>query len=219
MGTLITLEGLDGAGKRTLADAVVKHLVDRGLRVETLDFPRYGRSVHADVASEALKGAHGDLAHSAHAMAMLFALDRAGAVDELADLLAGHDIVLLDRYVASNAAYGAARLHQRGNEEFVRWVTELEFERFALPRPDLQLYLDVPVALAQQRARVRESTDSSRVIDAYERDRGLQERTAEMYRDLAAASWISPWWVLSSDTDPDTLAENLTFWNKEHGTP
>ncbi|WP_072687932.1 dTMP kinase [Rhodococcus marinonascens] len=219
MGTLIALEGLDGAGKRTLVGAVVKYLTDGGLRVGTLDFPRYGRSVHADVASEALKGAHGDLANSVHAMAMLFALDRSGAVGELSDLLAGHDLVLLDRYVASNAAYGAARLHQRGDDEFVGWVTDLEFERFGLPRPDLQLYLDVPVALAQERARGRESADASRTIDAYERDRGLQKRTGEVYRDLAAEDWISPWWVLTPDTDPDTLAENLTFLKKEHGTP
>ncbi|MEV0946041.1 dTMP kinase [Rhodococcus sp. NPDC049939] len=214
MGTLIALEGLDGAGKRTLVDAVVKHLAEKGLRVGTLDFPRYGRSVHADVASEALKGAHGDLAGSVFAMAMLFALDRYGAVDELSDLLDGHDIVLLDRYVASNAAYGAARLHQHGDDEFVEWVTDLEFSRFGLPRPDLQLYLDVPVELAQERARVRESADSSRAIDTYERDRELQERTGEVYRDLASAGWISPWWVLTPDTDPDMLAKKLTFLKK-----
>jgi dTMP kinase len=227
VGTLVALEGLDGAGKRTLVTAVQKRLDEAGLRVGTLDFPRYGRSVHADLASEALKGAHGDLSGSVHAMAVMFALDRSGAIAEMSELLAGCDIVLLDRYVASNAAYGAARLHQGADGEFVDWVRELEFGRLALPRPDLQLYLDVPVALAEQRARGRESEDASRALDAYERDRGLQERTGEVYRQLAAADWMSPWWVLSPDTDPLTLAENLALLNdgtgrrgeKEHGTP
>ncbi|MDT2007757.1 dTMP kinase [Rhodococcus opacus] len=227
MGTLIALEGLDGAGKRTLVGAAVAHLTRQGLTVGTLDFPRYGRSVHADLASEALKGAHGDLSGSVHAMAVMFALDRSGAVGELAALLADHDLVILDRYVASNAAYGAARLHQRADEEFVGWVENFEFERLGLPRPDLQLYLDVPVALAEQRARGRESADASRALDAYERDRGLQERTGEVYRELAAKEWISPWWVLTPETDPVTLAENLALWKdstarrdeKEHGTP
>ena len=53
------------------------------------------------------------------AMAVLFALDRGGAVAELTDLLERHDIVLLDRYVASNAAYGAARLRQGPDGGFV----------------------------------------------------------------------------------------------------
>ncbi|MDI9952571.1 MULTISPECIES: dTMP kinase [Rhodococcus] len=227
MGKLIALEGLDGAGKRTLVGAVVARLTEQGLTVGTLDFPRYGRSVHADLASEALKGAHGDLSDSVHAMAVLFALDRSGAVGELGELLAGHDLVILDRYVASNAAYGAARLHQGADGEFVGWVQNLEFERLGLPRPDLQLYLDVPVALAAQRARGRESADASRSLDAYERDRGLQERTGEVYRELAVKDWISPWWVLTPDTDPVTLAENLALLSddtarrdeKEHGTP
>ncbi|MFD7008403.1 MULTISPECIES: dTMP kinase [unclassified Rhodococcus (in: high G+C Gram-positive bacteria)] len=227
MGKLIALEGLDGAGKRTLVGAVVGRLTEQGLTVGTLDFPRYGRSVHADLASEALKGAHGDLSDSVHAMAVMFALDRSGAVGELAELLAEHDLVILDRYVASNAAYGAARLHQGADGEFVGWVQNLEFERLGLPRPDLQLYLDVPVALAAQRARGRESADASRSLDAYERDRGLQERTGEVYRELAVKDWISPWWVLTPDTDPITLAENLALLSddtarrdeKEHGTP
>ncbi|PQP26432.1 dTMP kinase [Rhodococcus opacus] len=227
MGKLIALEGLDGAGKRTLVGAVVARLTEQGLTVGTLDFPRYGRSVHADLASEALKGAHGDLSDSVHAMAVLFALDRSGAVGELAELLAGHDLVILDRYVASNAAYGAARLHQGADGEFVGWVQNLELERLGLPRPDLQLYLDVPVALAAQRARGRESADASRSLDTYERDRGLQERTGEVYRELAVKDWISPWWVITPDTDPVTLAENLALLSddtarrdeKEHGTP
>ncbi|KAF0962982.1 dTMP kinase [Rhodococcus sp. T7] len=227
MGTLIALEGLDGAGKRTLVGSVVARLAEQGLTVGTLDFPRYGRSVHADLASEALKGAHGDLAESVHAMAVMFALDRSGAVGELSALLAGHDLVILDRYVASNAAYGAARLHQAADGEFVGWVENLEFGRLGLPRPDLQLYLDVPVALAAERARGRESADASRSLDAYERDRGLQERTGEVYRELAVKDWISPWWVLTPDTDPVTLAENLALLSddtarrdgKEHGTP
>ncbi|EUA87311.1 thymidylate kinase domain protein, partial [Mycobacterium ulcerans str. Harvey] len=40
----------------------------------TLAFPRYGNSVTADIAAEALHGEHGDLASSVFAMATLFAL-------------------------------------------------------------------------------------------------------------------------------------------------
>ncbi|MFI9509402.1 dTMP kinase [Nocardia sp. NPDC052566] len=210
MGSLIAVEGLDGAGKRTLIDAALGDLRGRGLRVETLAFPRYGRSVHADLAAEALRGAHGDLAESVNAMALMFALDRAESRDELSKLLADNDIVILDRYVASNAAYSAARLHQSADGEIARWVGELEFGRFELPIPDLQVYLAVPVELAAERARVRGELDSSRALDAYERDGGLQQRTGAVYRELAELNWYGTWSMHTSGDDPATFAARLT---------
>lgn len=209
MGVLVAVEGLDGAGKRTLIDRLVGVLEGRGLRVGTLAFPRYGRSVHADLAAEALRGAHGDLAGSVNAMALLFALDRAGARDELAKLSAGNDLVLLDRYVASNAAYNAARLGGGADAEVVAWVGELEFERFELPVPRVQVLLDVPVEVAAERARRRGELDTERALDVYERDGGLQQRTAAVYRELARREWFGPWWVCSLGDDPDVLAARL----------
>ncbi|MFD4366309.1 dTMP kinase [Rhodococcus sp. NPDC058521] len=219
MGTLVAVEGLDGAGKRTLVDKVTKRLSEAGLSVATRAFPRYGESVHADLGAEALAGAHGDLADSVYGMATVWASDRSATVGELSELLTGHDVVILDRYVASNAAYGAARLHQDGSGDFVTWIDDLEFGRLALPRPDLQIYLDVPVELAGERARSRQESEPSRALDAYERDGGLQVRTGAVYRDLAAAGWISPWWVVGPDTDPGEIAEKLALSIGEHGAP
>ncbi|MEC3952273.1 dTMP kinase [Nocardia sp. CDC153] len=209
MGALVAIEGLDGAGKRTLTDAVVAALTARGLRVATLAFPRYGVSVHADLAAEALRGGHGDTAQSVNAMALLFALDRADARDELSKLLADNDIVLLDRYVASNAAYSAARREQDAHGEIVAWVEELEFERFGLPAPDVQILLDVPVDVAEERARLRGEADSARALDAYEKDGGLQRRTGTVYRELAEINWHGPWWVHRTGDDPATLATRI----------
>ncbi|WP_405485463.1 dTMP kinase [Nocardia sp. NBC_00511] len=209
MGALMVVEGLDGAGKRTLTEAVVAELRARGLRVATLAFPRYGVSVHADLAAEALRGGHGDLAASVNAMAVLFALDRADAREEISKLLADNDIVLLDRYVASNAAYSAARLEQTADGEIAAWVGELEFERFALPAPNVQILLDVPVAVAEERARLRGAADTSRALDAYEKDGGLQRRTGSVYRELAETNWHGTWWVHRTGDDPATLAARL----------
>jgi len=206
---LIAIEGVDGSGKRTLTEALRREFESRGRTVAGLAFPRYGRSVTADLAAEALRGGHGDLADSVYAMAVLFALDRAAARDEIAGLLAGHDVVLLDRYVASNAAYSAARLHQGADGEVVEWVRALEFDRLALPRPDWQILLAVPTELAAERARHREATEADRVRDAYERDAGLQHRTGALYAALAAADWAGRWTVAGPDVDPAALAESL----------
>ena len=197
---LIVIEGLDGAGKRTLTDGLRRAFEAAGKSVATLAFPRYGVSVPADVAAEALHGQHGDLADSVYAMAMLFALDRAGAAGDIAALSTANDVVILDRYVASNAAYSAARLQQDATGEVVGWVHRLEFGRLGLPKPDWQLLLDVSSELAGERARSREAGDTTRTRDAYERDDGLQRRTGEVYAGLAAADWGGRWLTLGSDS-------------------
>jgi dTMP kinase len=208
VGRLVVIEGLDGAGKNTLTRRLLDVL---GTRAAAVAFPRYDADVHAELARDALHGRLGDLADSVHAMAVLFALDRRAAADDLRQALAGHDLVLVDRYVASNAAYGAARLHQDASGEFVKWVHDLEIDRFGLPVPDRHLLLDVPRAVAAQRAEHRERTEPGRERDRYESDAGLQDRTATVYRELAAIGWLAPWTVLdgAADLDYEALAVDL----------
>jgi dTMP kinase len=206
---LIAIEGVDGAGKRTLTDGLRGSLEAAGKSVATLAFPRYGQSLTADVAAEALHGRHGDLASSVYAMAMLFALDRAGGADQIHDLRRDHDVVILDRYVASNAAYSAARLHQPADGEAVGWVHDIEYGRLQLPAPDWQVLLGVSAELADQRARHRASVDVGRQRDAYERDAGLQQRTGAVYAGLAAAKWGGRWLVVDETVDPARLAAQL----------
>ena len=207
---LIAIEGVDGAGKRTLSEGLHSGFQAAGKSVARLAFPRYGQSVTADIAAEALHGEHGDLASSAYAMAMLFALDRAGAVGEIEGLSRDHDVVILDRYVASNAAYSAARLHQDAAGEAVAWVHRLEYQRLRLPPPDWQLLLAVSAELAAQRARRRAESEPGRARDSYERDGELQQRTGAVYGELAAAGWGGRWLVVDTEVNPGVLAATLT---------
>jgi dTMP kinase len=208
-GLLIAIEGVDGAGKRTLCDGLRAAFESNHLSVASLSFPRYTHSVAADLAAEALRGEHGDLASSVYAMAVLFALDRAGAREEIGHLRAAYDVLLLDRYVASNAAYSAARLRQNASGEVVEWVRRLEYERLHLPAPDWQVLLDVPAELAADRARHREDKDATRARDSYERDDELQRRTGEVYSGLAADDFGGPWQIAPADVDPAALAHFL----------
>ncbi len=206
-GRLIAVEGLDGAGKRTLVDALAAELSGRGLTCGRLAFPRYGRDVHADLVRDALHGRIGDMSDSVHGMAVLFALDRRAAADKLRAAADRHDVLLLDRYVASNAAYGAGRLGEGADGPFVDWVRRLEVERFAVPVPDLQVLLRVPVSVAADRAADRAADPAAgRRRDRFESDRGLQRRTAEVYDQLAAAGWLSRWLVVDGTAGVDAAA-------------
>ena len=206
MGRLIVIEGLDGAGKATVAAALEDVFAARGATVARLAFPRYDADVHAELARDALYGRAGDLGESVYGMALLFALDRRAAGDTVRAALASHDVLLVDRYIASNAAYGAARLRQDARGGFVGWVHATEVDRFGVPVPDHQLLLDVPEQVAAERARHRERTEPGRRRDAFESDDGLQRRTAAVYAQLAAMSWLSPWTVVDGIPGPDATA-------------
>lgn len=197
---IIAVEGIDGAGKNTLVGKVEASLADAGASVARLGFPAYGLTPFADFADDALHGRLGDVADSAWAMALLFALDRRDRRDAIVEAARNHDVLILDRYVASNAAYSWART---GDRAIVDWVHRQEFGVHGLPVPDLQVHLGTAVDEAARRAGYRESVDADRVRDAYERDGGLQDRTYRAYGDLAAESWASPW--LRSEGDPGEL--------------
>jgi dTMP kinase len=205
------IEGIDGAGKRTLSDALTSELDKRGATATRIAFPRYGEDVHADLVRDAMYLRLGDLVKSVHGMGVLFALDRQAAAPVIAEALAAHDVVLLDRYIASNAAYGAARLHEDVNGDFVRWVHDLEIGRFQLPLPDRQLLLRVPVEVAAQRAASREQAQSERARDSYETDDGLQARCAAVFDQFVETGWLAPWTVVDGvgGADYGVLADQL----------
>ncbi|MET3803683.1 dTMP kinase [Nakamurella sp. UYEF19] len=212
MGALVVIEGLDGSGKQTLTALLADQARAAGVRIATMAFPRYGLDVHADLVQDALYGRLGDLSDSVHGPALLFALDRRAAAPEIRDLVATNDLVLLDRYVSSNAAYGAARLGAPDVEtDFPDWVRALEIDRFALPLPDRQVLLATPQAVAAERARSRAEIDVDRALDRFEADLALQSRTGRMYRKFADDGFLSPWTVLTPDDGPrpDLLAELL----------
>ena len=211
MGRLIVIEGLDGSGKQTLTKALAEQARASGVGITTMAFPRYGIDIHADLVQDALYGRLGDLSDSVYGPALLFALDRRAAADEIRDRLTQFDLVVLDRYVSSNAAYGAARLGApQIDTGFPEWVRDLEISRFGLPVPDRQVLLATPQHVAAARAAGRAEQDSARGLDRFESDAGLQERTGAMYELFAEQEFLSPWTVLRPDRPVDLLAELLS---------
>ncbi|KAA0879011.1 dTMP kinase [Corynebacterium amycolatum] len=201
---IIAVEGIDGAGKNTLVTAVTNQLRSQGHSVSSMTFPAYRQTIFADFADQALHGQLGDTADSAWAMALLFALDRKERREAIVDAARENDVLIIDRYVASNAAYSLARTQ---DPVIVEWIEKTEFGDFQLPLPDVQVCLATSVGVAADRARKREASDVQRTRDAYEKDSGLQERTLAAYQKFAEGSWQSPWLMLTGDDGADRLVE------------
>lgn len=146
---LVVIEGIDGSGKGTQAQMLLDRARAEGWTAALLSFPQYQNTASSQWIAEYLKGDFGGLAEGDPLFAgMLFALDRFESKEHIKGLLAKHDLVIMDRYVASNLAYQSARITEVLPTQFVARLLKLEYEIYELPRPDLTVFLDMPVSFS-----------------------------------------------------------------------
>jgi dTMP kinase len=193
MSLLIAIEGGDGAGKATAAANLVERAQRAGFSATSLSFPRYGDTVGGHVIGEFLAGRL-PRALTPQAAAVLYALDRFESAAHLAVLAQAHDLVVLDRYIASNIAYQAAKVPLAEQPALIAWIAQLETGQFALPLPALNVYLDTPLEVARDlilRKRQRSYTDRS--YDEHEADLALQAGVRACYAAMAAQLVLGRW--------------------------
>jgi dTMP kinase len=173
-GRLITIEGIDGAGKTTLAEALETELSRRGHDVRLLREP--GGVAAAERVRELVKDPA--LQIGARAEALLYAAARAQLVEEAIDpLLERGTWVLLDRFIDSSLAYQGA-----GRSLGIDAVRAINEFGTGGRRPDRTLLLVVDPQTGRERSRVR-----SEAIDRLEaEDDDFFERIASAYLELAA---------------------------------
>ncbi len=187
MARLIAIEGIDGSGKGTQAERLVRALQATGRRVTLLSFPRYEQTSFGKRIGEFLNGRYGTLNEvSPWLVAPLFAGDRFESKPVLLAALDVSDVVVLDRYVASNIAHQAAKLDGAERDTLRRWIEHLEFDVYALPRPDCVILLDVSPERAQELiARKRARPYTRKAADLQEADPEYLERVRNIYLELA----------------------------------
>ena len=206
---LIALEGIDGAGKRTQAALLKERMQRNGLTAEVISFPRYGQTVFARSVADYLNGKFGPL-HSVdpHFAALLYAGDRFESRDYLASTIASCDVVILDRYVASNFAYQGARVDHHHRRHFINWIADIEHGVYGLPRADSTVHLDLPVAVASrlvQHKGAREYTNKS--ADIHEQDATYLSECGRVYQSLAETHFYSTWTTIPCISDEGVLLD------------
>jgi len=188
---LIVIEGLDGAGKSTQMNRLNEYLAACGNRCRSLHFPRTDSPVYGELIARFLRGELGDIDKvNPYLVALIYAGDRFDFKPTLENWLNDGDMVLLDRYVYSNVAYQCAKI---GNKEESRalceWILQLEYGYHGLPKPDLNIFLDVPFAFTRQMLTDNYRKGDERVYlqgktDIHETNLEFQERVRETYLSL-----------------------------------
>ncbi len=150
---LIVLEGLDGAGKSTQINLLQQYFETRGSKVKYLHFPRFDAPVFGDLIARFLRGDFGKI-EEVHPMlvALLFAEDRRDASRQIKDWIDAGYHVILDRYLYSNIAFQCAKCSDPNVAIELRdWIFDTEFNKFEIPVPDLNLFLDVPLNFVDEK--------------------------------------------------------------------
>lgn len=149
---LFVIEGVDGAGKSTQIKLLRDFFSKKGYTCEYLHFPRTETPFFGELIARFLRGEFGSLNDvDPYLVAMLYAGDRKDASTTISSWLAEGKIVLLDRYTYSNIAYQCTKLkNEPEKDKLMKWILSIEFNHFAIPRPDLNIFLDVPFTFTEK---------------------------------------------------------------------
>ncbi len=180
-GKLIVLEGTDGSGKGTQSKLLVDYLENTSIPHATVDFPRYKESFFGELAGSMLMGELGAIESIPPKLAVLpFACDRWLVKADMDKWLAEGKVVLANRYTASSAVYHAARLPESERAAFIDWVFRLEQDSIGLPKENITIFLDTPLAVSQALLQKREYQEGKKV-DMYEKDLAMLRIVESLY--------------------------------------
>jgi dTMP kinase len=195
---LIAFEGIDGSGKGTQAALLKEKMQSLGMSAEVLSFPRYGQTLFAKCVASYLNGEFGDLASvPPKSAALLYAGDRFESLDIILQLAHSQDVVIFDRYVASNLAHQAAKVGEESRQGFMAWLARIEYEVFGLPKPDFTLYLDMPVKVASEFIYKKKARDYTiEAADLHEKNTEYLAKCRDVYQLLVEENFDSRWFSI-----------------------
>lgn len=152
MKKLIVIEGLDGSGKSTQTALIEEYFKAKGIKYKRIKLPDYD-SPSSTLVNMYLSGEFGKNANdvNAYAAGAFYAVDRFASYK----LNWGHDyengtVILADRYATSNSIYQMEKICENEWDEYLSWSDDFEYNKIGIPRPDVVIYLDMPVEISQK---------------------------------------------------------------------
>ncbi|TCL76361.1 dTMP kinase [Hydrogenispora ethanolica] len=184
---IITIEGLDGAGKSVQINLLKDYLRSKSIQFKYVHFPRIDSPVYGELIASFLRGELGEL--DPKLIALLYAGDRDNAKTMLLEWIKQGYLVILDRYVYSNIAFQCAKLRDELEKQNLKeWIQNLEYNYNKIPKPDLSLFLHVPFEFVENQLRKsRQGKDREYLNgkeDIHEVNLNLQKQVEKEYVKL-----------------------------------
>lgn len=163
-GKLIVIDGTDGSGKTTQVDFLTKHLNKDGYKVKVVDFPKYYDDFFGKFIGHCLSEQYYNWLNIHPKIAsVMYAADRWEASGDMRDWLKKGYIIIANRYVSANQIHQGGKIKSaKKRADFMKWLDEMEYEVFKIPRPDLTLYLSLPIKITLQLLKDRNSSKMKR---------------------------------------------------------
>jgi dTMP kinase len=148
-GKFIVIDGTDGSGKATQQRLLIKHLKKDGRRVKVVDFPDYYSNFFGKFIGHCLSEQYYNFVKVHPKIAsVLYAADRFESRDKIKKWLAEGNIIIANRYASANQIHQGGKItNARKRESFIKWLAEMEYEVFKIPKPDVVFYLSVPIPI------------------------------------------------------------------------
>ena len=170
-GKLIVLEGIDGSGKSAQYRRLCSRMEKDKIAYNHIVFPRYSKDSSALIRAY-LAGNYGSKPAdvNAYAASTFYAVDRyASYKEDWGKIYEQGGLFLSDRYTTSNAVHQGSKLSDDELPDFFAWLSDLEYVKMGLPKPDLVIYLDVDIPTSLSRMQRRQERTNTKA-DIHEKD-------------------------------------------------
>ena len=178
-GKIIVLEGLDGCGKSTQLELAGKYIGELGTRGRTVSFPNYDSHSGEIISGYLLGEIPCDGENGAYAASTFYTADR--YISYVTDWKRDYDegaVILSGRYTTSNAVYQMTKIPDERRKAFLSWLWDYEYNKLGLPKPDLVIFLDMPVEVSQNLLLKRYNGDVSKK-DIHEKNVSFMKKCRE----------------------------------------
>lgn len=184
-GKLIVIDGTDGSGKATQAALLAARLKKEGYKVASIDFPKYGENFFGAFIGRCLSRQYYNFVKVHPKIAsVLYAADRWESKEKIEAWLKKGYIVIADRYASANQIHQGGKIKSaKKRREFLQWLDEMEYKVFKIPRPNLVVYLSLPLttmrSLIKERNKKEVRAYLGRGKDVHEKDMHHLENARE----------------------------------------
>jgi len=168
-----------------------KALKKEGYKVKVVDFPDYYKNFFGKFIGHCLSEQYYNFINVHPKIAsVLYAADRFESSKEIQGYLDKGYIVLANRYVSANQIHQGGKIkNPKKRAEFIEWLDEMEYKVFKIPRPNIVLYLSVPLEISLQMIKERNTNSKRNYVgnkkDVHEVDVDFQKNSR------ASALWLS----------------------------